>query len=119
MSESTKVDPKQSATADIRFTEHKLTLVEFAREFATSRVDARDAWLTRGLTDEEAVSARAQHGSNVLTPPKVQSSWLLFAKQFTNWFMVLLNAAGVLGLIAFLIDTTVLINRETTHKRSS
>jgi sodium/potassium-transporting ATPase subunit alpha len=94
----------------IRFTEHQLTLAAFAAQFGTSRVDERDPWLSRGLTSDEAAEALARDGGNALSPPKSQSDWLLFLRQFTNWFMLLLIAAGVLGLVAFFLDTSVLIN---------
>jgi magnesium-transporting ATPase (P-type) len=107
---STESNRAAAVDYTIRFTEHQLTLAAFAAQFGTSRVDERDPWLSRGLTSDEAAEALARDGGNALSPPKSQSDWMLFLRQFTNWFMLLLLAAGVLGLVAFFLDTSVLIN---------
>ena len=47
---------------------------------------------------------RAKYGYNRLTPPKQTPAWLQFVLQFTNFFSLLLIAAGVLCFVAILID---------------
>ncbi|TYZ66595.1 hypothetical protein PybrP1_002592, partial [[Pythium] brassicae (nom. inval.)] len=49
-------------------------------------------------------------GFNRLSPPERVPDYILFLQQFLDWFMILLTAAGVLSLIAYLLDTSVSLN---------
>ena len=49
-----------------------------------------------GLTDEQVIESRRQHGENVLTPPEKESLWKAFFEKFTDPIIVVLMVA--LGL---------------------
>ena len=54
-----------------------------------------------GLTDEEVRASREQHGANVLTPPKRESLWQVFIKNFEDPVIrILLMAVLLSGGIA-------------------
>ena len=53
----------------------------------------------KGLTDSEVIKSREQHGSNVLTPPKRTSLWVLFLEKFQDPIIRILLIAWVLSLI--------------------
>lgn len=52
----------------------------------------------RGLTAAQVEESRALHGSNVLTPPKRESVWMLFLKKFTDPLIIILLIAGFLSI---------------------
>ncbi len=55
-----------------------------------------------GLTKEQVIESRKKHGSNVLTPPKRESLWILFLEKFEDPIIRILLIAAFLSLgIAF------------------
>ena len=66
----------------------------------TQRIDIH----TQGLTSSEAEESRRLHGSNVLTPPKETSPWLLLGEKFRDPIIVVLLAAAMLSLVVAFID---------------
>ncbi|MBP1542222.1 MAG: calcium-translocating P-type ATPase, PMCA-type [Prevotella sp.] len=57
----------------------------------------------RGLTAQEVLKSREEHGANVLTPPKRQSMWRLYLEKYEDPMVrILLVAAVVSLLLAFI-----------------
>ena len=55
-----------------------------------------------GLTDEQVIDSRKQHGENVLTPPEKKSLWKTFLEKFSDPIIViLLVALGLSVCMAF------------------
>lgn len=52
----------------------------------------------RGLTSEEVLRSRARHGDNVITPPREESPWRLFAEKFRDPIIRILLLAAALSL---------------------
>ena len=52
----------------------------------------------RGLTSEEVLRSRALHGDNVITPPREESPWRLFAEKFRDPIIRILLLAAALSL---------------------
>jgi Ca2+-transporting ATPase len=52
----------------------------------------------QGLTDEQVLTSRAQHGSNVLTPPARESLIKRFLRKFTDPLIIVLLIAGLLSI---------------------
>ena len=52
----------------------------------------------RGLTSAEVAQSRQRHGDNVITPPKDDSAWRLFAEKFRDPIIRVLLLAAVLSL---------------------
>jgi magnesium-transporting ATPase (P-type) len=64
----------------------------------------------RGLSEEQARERLAKHGRNVLPPPKRRGPLLRFLLQFHNTLIyVLLAAAAVTALLAYWVDTGVIV----------
>ena len=78
---------------------HKLTLPELLARFGTSLSES-DVAKSAGLSQEQVLKARAQHGLNQLSPPKDLPEFIKFLLHFTDGFMVLLMLAGSLCFIA-------------------
>lgn len=58
-----------------------------------------------GLTDEQVLSSRQTHGSNILTPPEKEPLWKLFLEKFEDPIIRILLIAGILSLgITILAD---------------
>ena len=51
-----------------------------------------------GLTEEQVVSSRQEHGSNVLTPPMREPLWKKFLVKFTDPLISILLVAGILSI---------------------
>ncbi len=51
-----------------------------------------------GLTDEQVLKSREQHGSNILTPPKKDPLWKLFLEKFEDPIIRILLIAAFLSL---------------------
>lgn len=57
-----------------------------------------------GLTQEEVLQSRIEHGLNLLTPPKKISAWVLFLKKFKDPIIQILVLAAFLSLIISIIE---------------
>lgn len=53
----------------------------------------------KGLSTEEVLASRREHGENVLTPPKQTSLWTLFLEKFNDPIIRILLIAWVLSMI--------------------
>lgn len=61
-----------------------------------------------GLTDQEVLKSREQHGVNLLTPPKRPSIWKLYLEKFQDPVIRVLLVAAVFSLIISIIETNTL-----------
>lgn len=52
----------------------------------------------KGLTDAEVLESRKTHGTNILTPPKKKSTWLLFLEKFEDPIIRILLIALLLSI---------------------
>ena len=57
-----------------------------------------------GLSDQEVIYSREQHGSNTLTPPKRVSLWKLYLEKFEDPVVRILLVAAFLSLIISFIE---------------
>lgn len=57
-----------------------------------------------GLTDEEVRKSRAEHGVNLLTPPKRPSMWKLYLEKFQDPVIRVLLVAAVFSLLISIIE---------------
>jgi hypothetical protein len=88
-----------------------LTNAEMAQKFAESQINVDAPKLSKGLTSAEAATRLARDGRNELKPPKEHSEFVKYLLQFTDPFMLLLLAAGILSAaVAYPIDTSQQIN---------
>jgi len=60
--------------------------------------------MNKGLTSDEVEKSRAQHGSNILTPPEKESLWKLFLGKFNDPIIRILLIAAFLSLAIALVD---------------
>ena len=51
-----------------------------------------------GLTEEQILKSRQEHGINVLTPPAREPLWKKFLRKFADPLIVILLVAGVLSI---------------------
>ena len=52
-----------------------------------------------GLTPEEVLASRQQHGENVLTPPRRQSMWRLYIEKYQDPMVRILLVAALVSLV--------------------
>ncbi|WP_300814708.1 calcium-translocating P-type ATPase, PMCA-type [uncultured Bacteroides sp.] len=57
-----------------------------------------------GLTDEEVRKSRAEHGTNLLTPPQRPSLWRLYLEKFEDPVVRVLLVAALFSLIISIIE---------------
>lgn len=65
--------------------------------------NVNEPYLT-GLTDQEVLTSRQQHGENLLTPPKRPSIWKLYLEKFQDPVIRVLLVAAVFSLIISIIE---------------
>lgn len=59
---------------------------------------------TQGLTEEQIVESRQQHGNNVLTPPKTTPLWNLYLNKYTDPIIQILLIAAFISLALAIIE---------------
>lgn len=59
---------------------------------------------TQGLTEEQIVESRQQHGNNVLTPPKTTPLWKLYLNKYTDPIIQILLIAAFISLALAIIE---------------
>ncbi|KAJ0410509.1 hypothetical protein ATCC90586_008316 [Pythium insidiosum] len=101
---------KTPSASDSRYWQAYAELDELVKRSEDTKINVEDLEKSTGLTSAQVTALREVHGYNRLTPPKRVPDYVLFLRQFLDLFRVLLNVAGVLSLIAFLIDTSVMLN---------
>ena len=57
-----------------------------------------------GLTDEEVRQSRAQHGVNLMTPPKRPSMWKLYLEKFQDPVVKVLLVAAFFSLVISIVE---------------
>jgi len=63
---------------------------------------------------EDSANRLKQYGLNQLTPPKKPSLLWIFMRQLLGLFNLLLIISGTLSFILFAIDTSSLVNVQST-----
>lgn len=85
--------------------EHTMALGDLKLTLGTG-IDIVDAAQSTGLTSADAAKRLADYGPNVLAPPRQRPWYVQLALNFTDKFMMLLIAAGILCHVAFALDTS-------------
>jgi len=101
--------PSPSAKADYDADEHKLQLSELALVLSTN-INLAAPHKSLGLEPADAAERLLIHGKNALNPPKQLHPIFKFLLHFVNFFMLLLEVAGVLCFVAYALDTSQKIN---------
>jgi len=57
-----------------------------------------------GLSSEEVLRSRAEHGENVLTPPRRRSMWLLYLEKYNDPIIRILLVAALVSLVFSFVD---------------
>ncbi|GLE00034.1 hypothetical protein PINS_up008761 [Pythium insidiosum] len=101
----------QGSSADSnRYWEAYADLDEIAVRHGDTGIAVHDLEKSVGLSTSRVPALREQFGFNRLSPPERVPDYILFLRQFLDLFMVLLNVAGVLSLITYFLDTSVILN---------
>ncbi|KAH9528520.1 Sodium/potassium-transporting ATPase subunit alpha-1 [Dermatophagoides farinae] len=79
-----------------KITDHLLTIEEVIKKYNTSIID--------GLDEREAIERLERYGSNTFTPPKSKPWYLLFIKELTSGFALLLWFAGIASFVSFFTE---------------
>ncbi|KAJ0404408.1 hypothetical protein P43SY_007661 [Pythium insidiosum] len=101
---------KPESSDDNRYWEAYADLDELAARHGDSGIAVHDLEKSTGLASSQVAALREQFGFNRLSPPERVPDYILFLRQFLDLFMVLLNVAGVLSLVTYLLDTSVSLN---------
>jgi len=78
---------------NVALTEHKEDLDELLKRLGTN--------VEVGLSDAMVEELQAKWGPNMLTPPKETPLWIMFIKELTGFFSLLLWLGGILCFVAF------------------
>jgi sodium/potassium-transporting ATPase subunit alpha len=81
---------------DVKITEHLMSLSELSEKLKTN--------LENGLSEEEAAFRLKRDGLNAFTPPKQTPAWLLFLREMTGGFALLLWFASIASFISYAIE---------------
>ncbi|KAJ0404955.1 hypothetical protein ATCC90586_002714 [Pythium insidiosum] len=100
----------RAKAADSRYWQAYVELPDLVTRSSDTKIDLEDLEKSAGLSSAQIGALREAQGFNRLTPPKRVPDYILFLSQFLDLFMILLNVAGILSLIAYLIDKSVMIN---------
>ncbi len=98
-----------TASSEYTTDDHLISVEDLAAKFSTSLHSGKPRE-SKGLSNVEAAARLARDGPNALTPPPVVPLWLKFLIKLANPFLVMLNCAGVLSVICYLLDTTQPMN---------
>ena len=80
----------------MKITEHRIEIQEVCHRLKTSA--------DNGLDEKEAAFRLARDGPNAFTPPKQTAWWILYLREMTGGFALLLWFASIASFIAFPID---------------
>ena len=53
----------------------------------------------KGLSEQDVLKSRAEHGANILTPPKETPWWKLYLEKFQDPIIIILLAATAISLV--------------------
>eukprot|EP01133_Synstelium_polycarpum_P013712 gene13712-16165_t len=109
ITEKEKARALRQKAAEYDVEDHEFTLDQLVERYRT-HLNVTDPSLSEGLKQVHAAELLARYGKNVLKPPKETPWWIQLLKCFTNFFMILLEVAGVLCFIAFALDTEIRVN---------
>ncbi|GHT26003.1 calcium-translocating P-type ATPase, PMCA-type [Planctomycetales bacterium] len=70
--------------------------------------------LQTGLTDEQVLQSRKEHGANTLTPPPREPLWKLFLEKFNDATIKILLAAAVISIILACVEKFILHNADAS-----
>ena len=76
--------------------EHKIPMDELCYRFGTS-VDG-------GLSTDAATRRNAEEGDNKLPEKEKTPGWILFLREVTNWFAILLWIGSILAIMTWVIS---------------
>ncbi|KAF0715748.1 Aste57867_3210 [Aphanomyces stellatus] len=107
---SRTVNPSEGTGAPLAYEEAYIDLDAVATNHPLSKIVPRDVRTSAGLTVQSVIVQRRTFGRNELSPPKRDSLIIVFLKQFADMFAILLIVAGVLSLVSWFADTTVMLN---------
>ena len=78
--------------------EHKISMEELCYRFGTN--------IETGLTNEAAARRNLEEGDNKLPEKEKTPGWILFLKEITNWFAIMLWVGSVLCIITYVVQPT-------------
>ncbi|KAK0412529.1 hypothetical protein QR680_006267 [Steinernema hermaphroditum] len=108
--EAPEDEAANSRNLAISFTEHHLDVKQLATLFPKSRILVDSPKDSLGLSEKNAKIRFESDGPNRIEPPKDVSDLVLLGKQFLNVFWILQAGAGVLSIVTYIMDTTVILN---------
>lgn len=71
---------------------------------STTLKPSKHPGLPRGLSHDEVIASRSQHGSNLLTPPERDPWWKLYFEKFRDPIIRILMVAAAVALLVGLHD---------------
>lgn len=90
-------DPRKEKVDQV--IDHRLTVEEVCRKYGTS--------LTTGLDEREAAHRLERDGPNQFTPPKSKPWYLLFIRELTGGFALLLWFSGIASFVSYAIEKRI------------
>ncbi|PRP81845.1 P-type ATPase [Planoprotostelium fungivorum] len=99
----------EMAPKEYQAEEHQWTLEQLA-EHHGAKLDYETVKKSAGLNTSEAEKRLAIDGKNRLTPPKRTPEWIKFLREFINPFMILLQVAALLCIVAYALETSIKVN---------
>ncbi|KAL0490061.1 sodium/potassium-transporting ATPase subunit alpha [Acrasis kona] len=108
-----KTGGMEDLKSELVLTEHLESILELSKKHTESNIDPNDVESSKGLSSTAAHQRYQLNGPNRLKPPKETSQFIVFFRNFTNFFALLMEGAAVLCLIAFFISLGQSLNAKT------
>ena len=81
---------------EVTIKEHLFTLEELCQKIGTN--------LEKGISDAEADIRHKRDGPNAFTPPKMTPSWVLYIREMTTGFAIIIWLASIASFICYAIE---------------
>jgi sodium/potassium-transporting ATPase subunit alpha len=81
---------------EVKITEHLLTLKELCEKLKTDTEN--------GISDAEAEIRHKRDGPNAFTPPKLTPGWVLYLREMTTGFAIIIWLAAIASFVIYGIN---------------
>ena len=100
-------DNQVDLSKEIDIKDHLFTLDELCQKLSTDH--------ERGITDTEADIRHKRDGPNAFSPPKVTPGWVLYLREMTTGFAIIIWLASIASFICFAIER---LSQDVSHLSS-
>ena len=90
-------EPVMDLTKEVNIIEHLYSLEELCQKLDTN--------LEKGLSQSEAEARHKKFGPNAFSPPKQTPGWVLYLREMTTGFAIIIWLASIASFICYALET--------------